>query len=185
MGNFRKLPSVTHSHGIALVVRDSASMWKIWSVHVMVPENFYVWLNTLQKRDVHQNAWSPIVDLLLESGCSIVDIFLCPLPSLLVGSSVCSCWWNTSGSEVHHFLAQNIKYRVCLHHSLCLPLRLDAKDHTVLENGRNPGWMKPRSLMHRMKKPAHLPETLHGAVKWTRNQLLLSFWGLFVFAITW
>lgn len=109
---------------------------------------------------------------------------LCPLPSLL-GSSDYSCWWNTSGSEVHHFLAQNIKHRVCLHHSLCLPLWLDAKDHTVLENGRNPGWMKPRSLMHSMKKPAHLPETLHGAVKWTRNQLLLSFWGLFVFTITW
>lgn len=41
----------------------------------MVPENFYVWLNTLEKRDVHQNAWSPVMELLLESGCSIVDIF--------------------------------------------------------------------------------------------------------------
>lgn len=50
----------------------------------MVPENFYVWLNTLEKRDGHQNVWPPVMESLLESSCSIVDIFARSLAS----------WWD-------------------------------------------------------------------------------------------
>lgn len=41
----------------------------------LVHENFYVQLNILEERDVHQNKCSLITELSLESVCPIMDIF--------------------------------------------------------------------------------------------------------------
>lgn len=115
-------------------------------------------------RDVYQNVWSPITDFFLESSCPIVDIFVVSLASwwdhLTLGAV-----WNTSGSDVHHFLVQDVKQRVCLHYRLCLPLSLDAEDPTVLEDGQTLGGTKPRFWIQSKKKPPHPPEPLHGAVR--------------------
>lgn len=104
---------------------------------------------------------------------------LCPVPSFLVESSDSSCQWNASRSAVHHFLAQG---SVCLHHSL--PFWSDVEPHSP-EGRQNPRTDETRTLMHSVRKPALLPESLHGADNWIRNKLLLSFWGLFVSATTW
>lgn len=127
-----------HRQGVALVLRGSASKWKIRAVHVMVPASFYVQLNTLEKR------CSPKC---MVPNCRVVTAkwlpsrgHLCCVPSFLVESSDSSCQWNASRSDVHHSWPRK---SVCLHHSL--PFWLDAEDPVVLKDGRTLGRMKPTS----------------------------------------